>query len=379
MAPQRQARNAKQRKTRKAKRIRKQRYPKTVRGHRQSTAGTIFPPLDVRSPKQLNEVMKRITNGPVTVLVVYADWCGHCHKLMPHIKNAGNMPNRNAQLISVNDEMLDSYNNTVNRANQNASPIEVDGYPSILLIDHNGNKLSEIAPTEKALNSAMVNVAPVAEAIRSPGESIIASYKRTPIKPRYGSPEEVMEEIVENQLVSPNTNRKQNASAPTSFEHLSNDEIISEEPVEESMETPMKNVEVQSLDAGVSPMVNNVRFSTNANSRLPSKGTVVETVPVNAISKSNGNLNLSRHEAEEITSLQAAPVSPDVRSDIRSTKVKGGNFIGGSRGGSLYGIMSQTAYRLAPAAVLLATAAAVMKRKSRGNKKAMKRRITRRR
>ena len=378
MAPQKQSRY-KYRKTRKGNKIRKQRYPKTVRGHRHSTTGRILPPLNVRSPKQLNEIMKRITSGPITVLVVYADWCGHCHKLMPHVKNAGNIANRNAQLISVNDEMLSRYNNTVKSANRNASPIEVDGYPSVLLIDNNGKKLSEIAPTEEALNSAMVNVSPVAvEAGLAPSNSIVSSNKRESVRSRNGSPNEVMEEIVENEIISPATN---SISSPTSFEHLSNDEIISEEPASE-------NIIGTSPDIGVSPMVNNIRFSTNANSRIPSKGTVMEIVPIQAISTKKNNTginNLSRHEAEEITSLQAepvvTPVSPDIRTDdIRKPlKVQGGTIIGGgSKGGSLYGMMSQTAYRLAPAAVLLATAAAVMKRKSRGNKKAMKRHMTRR-
>ena len=377
MAPQKQSRYVKHRKTRKGNRIRKRHYPKTVRGHRHSTSGRIFPPLDVRSPKQLNEIMKRITNGPITVLVVYADWCGHCHKLMPHVKNAGNMANRNAQLISVNDEMLSRFNNTVNSVNHNASPIEVDGYPSVLLIDQNGKKLSEIAPTEEALHSAMVNVAPVAvEAGLAPGNSLIANNKHSIVKPRNGSPNKIVNEIVTNELISTNHNSA-SMSTPASFEHLSNDEIINEEPMEEE---PQNNSVRESLDAGVSPMFTSPTFSPNANASRPSKGIITETIPANAIraskNKNMGISNLSRSEAEEITSLQAAPealpVSPDLRSDIRkTTKVSGGKIIGGGirRGGGLYGIMSQTAYRLAPAAVLLATAAAVMKRKTRSKKR----------
>ena len=63
---------------------------KTVRGHRRSTSGIIYPPLDVRSPQDLNGIFKRITKGPITIVLVYADWCGHCHTLMPHFKEASN-------------------------------------------------------------------------------------------------------------------------------------------------------------------------------------------------------------------------------------------------------------------------------------------------
>jgi len=377
MAPQKQARRANYRTTRKGKHNRKRHYPKTARGHRQSTAGHIFPPLDVRSPKQLNEVMKRITNGPVTVLVVYADWCGHCHKLMPHVKNAGNMVNRNAQLISVNDEMLPRFNSTVNHSNRSTVPIEVDGYPSVLLIGQHGEKLSEIAPTEAALKSAMINVSPVAvEAGLSSNHSIIPNSKHSNVIPRNGSPEEVVEEIVENELIAPNK-MPSKTSGPASFEHLSNDEIISEEPIEG--EPVINNLSRTSLDVGVSPSINSIRFSTNANARRPSPSRVITaTVPNEALSgtksKNKESGDLSLREAEEITSLRAeplaVPVSPDVRTDIRIKKEVKGGMIGGShRGGcGLYGIMSQTAYRLAPAAVLLATAAAVMK-KTRRNKR----------
>jgi len=364
MPLQKQSRYSRYRKTRKGNRNRKRHAPKTVRGHRHSTAGHIFPPLDVRGPKQLSEIMKRISAGPITVLVVYADWCGHCHKLMPHVKNAGNMANRNAQLISVNDEMLSRYNNTVHSVNRNASSIEVDGYPSVLLIDRNGKKLSEIAPTEEALNSAMVNVSPVAvEAGLAPNNSLESTNRSRNTLPKT--------EVEEEEIISPINNR---GSKPVSFEHLSNDEIISEEPVDKSL--------AKSPDVGVSPMVHNIRFSANANASRPSKGIITETVPKNAISKTHSNnAGISKKEAEEITSLQAAPeaeseaaseaapvIYSDIHPDVRKP-VKGGTIIGGGRGGSLYGIMSQTAYRLAPAAVLLATAAAVMKRKTRSKKK----------
>jgi hypothetical protein len=274
--------------------------------------------------------------------------------------------------MTVRDDMLPCYNKTVSSFNHSASPIEADGYPTVLLIDHNGNKLSEISPTKEALNSAMVNVAPVAvEAGLAPGTSLVSNSKRVSVKAPNRSPE--VEEIVENKIISPGQNYSKELlnSSPLSFEHLSTDEIIREEPMQESKNNSIRNRSVeQSLDIGVSPTINSITFSTNANASQPSKRTITETVPMNAVRSTPSEIGtISPREAEEITSLQAAPVSPDLHSDIRTKSiVRGGTTIGGGRGGGLYGIMSQTAYRLAPAAVLLATAAAIMKKKTRGKK-----------
>jgi thiol-disulfide isomerase/thioredoxin len=405
MAPQKQSRYIEYRKTRKGGRIRKRRYPKTVRGHRHSTTGRILPLLNVRSSNQLHHIKNYLNQGPVAVLIVTADWCGHCQKLKPHIEAAANLPQRNVQIITVRDDMLSGYNKTVNRFNRSASPIEVDGYPSVMLVSRDGKKLTEIAPTEEALMSAMVNVAPVAVeagiatnrrnssnnevreniapvAIKTdldPGNSLISNSKRMMVKPRHGSPEQIIQEVVTNELVSPNQNslKQPSTSKAISFEHLSNDEIIREEPMVKPMNTSMQMNSVgKSLDVGVSPTIKT--FSTNANARHPSNGMITETVPMNAIrTTKRATAGIDNLEAEEITSLQAEPVSPDIRSDTRTPPaVRGGTIIGGGsrrRGGSLYGIMSQTAYRLAPAAVLLATAAAIMKKKTRSNKNVFRR------
>jgi hypothetical protein len=373
MAPHKRFQNASYTKMRKGGRIRKRH--KTVRGHRHSTAGKIFPLLNVRSSNQLRDVEKYLNQGPVTVFIIVADWCSHCQNLKPHIEEAAKLPQRNVQIMTVRDDMLPGYNKTVSRFNRSASPIEADGYPTVLLIDQKGNKLSEISPTKEALNSAMVNVAPVAvEAGLAPGTSLVSNSKHISITPRNSSPKEVIEEIVETEIISPgqNSSKQQRNSSPLSFEHLSTDKIIREESMQPPKNISMRNRSVeQSLDVGVSPTINSIVFSTNSNASQPSKRTITETVPMNAVRTTPSEIGtISPREAEEITSLQALPVSPDLRSDIRTKPiVRGGTTIGGgSRGGSLYGIMSQTAYRLAPAAVLLATAAAIMKKKTRGKK-----------
>ena len=103
------------RKFRKSKSRTTSRRPKrTVRRHRTSTAGKILPPLDVRSKKHLSEFEKRLKKGPLMIMMVYADWCGACHTMMPHFDAAAKSPGRSIQAVKVNEQMLQDVNKSIN-------------------------------------------------------------------------------------------------------------------------------------------------------------------------------------------------------------------------------------------------------------------------
>lgn len=151
-------------KTKKARSDKKAR--KTARGHQQSVSGSILPPLDVRSSSALSELKRRIKAGPITIVLVYADWCGHCHHIMPHFDAASKTTGRNIQVAKVNETMLDQVNQTINEGiNHNAKPMKVEGYPSILLVDQNGNKVSDVNPVKdtQVLSEVMRQMTPPKE------------------------------------------------------------------------------------------------------------------------------------------------------------------------------------------------------------------------
>ena len=146
---------------------------KTARGHQESVSGSILPPLDVRSEKDLSELKRRIKTGLITVILIYADWCGHCHHIMPHFDAASKTPGRNIQSVKVNETMLDKVNQSVNQGiNQNAKPYKVEGYPSIILVDQKGNKVSDVNPVKdtKVLSEVMRQMSPPKEGLSREGE-----------------------------------------------------------------------------------------------------------------------------------------------------------------------------------------------------------------
>ena len=127
---------------------------------RQATSGKIMPPIDVTSMKDLKGMWDRISKGPLTMVLVYAPWCGHCHRLMPHFDAAAKSPGRTVQVVKVNDTMLPAANTYMRQNSMAAKPLEVDGYPTVMLLKKNGaeaipmNPVNDTARMTRMMNEA---------------------------------------------------------------------------------------------------------------------------------------------------------------------------------------------------------------------------------
>ena len=89
-----------------------------------------MPPVDITSPSQVGELDKRISIGPITLVLVYADWCGHCQRFKPMMEQLENMSGRTVQTARIRDDMVPQ---------SSLKNAKLDGYPSLLLIK-NGAK-----------------------------------------------------------------------------------------------------------------------------------------------------------------------------------------------------------------------------------------------
>jgi thiol-disulfide isomerase/thioredoxin len=299
---------------------------KTVRRHRKSTSGKISVPVDVRSDKDLPKFRDALKKNGLTIILVYATWCPHCHTLMPHFDEASKNPANTVSTVKVDESMLDRVNNYVKtNINSSAKPIQVNGYPSIILVNKKAEKVTDIEPVRntKTLEKVMQNAGPLAE------------------------------------------DAKLNSVLPV--ENVANSNKNS------------KNIRLESInEVG---MANGVILENNK--KLSIKNATAPS-PINTFSASEKNTSaknktISKGEAsiaEEITSMtkvlseESEPVSPPSIEELEpAEKVSGG---GGRyrKGGSLMSAMARTTYTLAPAAALLATAAFVMKGKTRKHAKA---------
>ncbi len=366
-------------KTRKFKRGKPIKMRKTARRHRASTAGKILPPLDVRSTKHLREFEKRIKKGPLTIVMVYADWCGHCHTMAPHFDAASKSPGRSIQSVKVNEQMLDSVNDFMSKnIPQNSKPINVEGYPSILIVDNKGNKVTDIEPVRNtktmtevmnksanlASNSGLINEDPV----NPPNNANIYKNKNfesnnanknklkllglnntsalatsSPLKmsnnlsKNYNSGEEELE----GKLNSANELNRENTTKKNALNGIVNKKNIIKTAAPATVAAPLGSNEDISLTAPIEP-------STNE------ELSVAPEVPIVEPPKDERDLTISN---------DLAP----------NQKLAGGNYSMNKKGGNLMSVLSRTTYTLAPAAALIATASYVMnKNKTKKAKKGLK-------
>jgi thiol-disulfide isomerase/thioredoxin len=376
--------------------------------------------LDVRSDKDLNRLEEIFTSGELILFMAWAKWCPHCHTMMPHFDAAAKSPKRSVQAVKVEEAMLPAVNQMINnKVNKSAKPLNVEGYPSIILIDKKGNKVTDIEPVRntKVMTQVMNNVGPLAE------ESGLNNASNDPT---------TVSENLKNSLKNLNTSNsvnKNNAAnaanmiAPPSLNAnknkkknlLANIGVANEGLVSGVNSSPMNidigEDELKGSIASENAPKNNIKL--NSVNNLSKTGNNIKTFkeslaestapsPINTTPSITGNNNSKKiipppesikqmsQEAEEATSLVAPLTPPSISGDldqaqdmesISNSLTPEQKLSGGRRGGSLYSAMARTTYTLAPAAALLATAAMVMKRKHRKSHKRSKksRRTTRRR
>ena len=85
--------------------------------------------LKVDSPTKIAELEKILKKGKITIVLVYADWCGHCQRFKPMMDDLEQCPDRSIQTARIRDDMFPKTS---------LSSAKIEGYPTLMLVKKNG-------------------------------------------------------------------------------------------------------------------------------------------------------------------------------------------------------------------------------------------------
>jgi thiol-disulfide isomerase/thioredoxin len=183
-----------------------------------SAMGTIMEPIDVDSEEKIDDLDARIQIGKLSLVFVYAPWCGHCQHYKPVMDELEKIPNRSVQIARVRDDV---YPQTTL-----GKKVPVDGYPSLMLVkpdnsvtvfqNESGEKSNSIPNyTNKDLMKSIVENAGTPEGLQLMKNATVREEEVENMKPVNGNvgdgvaePSNLQKNIVEGQQRIINTGKK---------------------------------------------------------------------------------------------------------------------------------------------------------------------------
>jgi thiol-disulfide isomerase/thioredoxin len=122
--------------------------------------GKKAPSLHITKSSQFGALKDLMGKSPVILVLVYADWCGHCQHFKPDWKSLEQLPNRNMSMVSIRDDVFSSspLNNMVT----------AEGYPTIAVVKTASNTAVNLPTRDKAKLTNVVTNAPMIAESPSP-------------------------------------------------------------------------------------------------------------------------------------------------------------------------------------------------------------------
>ena len=109
--------------------------------------GRISLPMDVRSTSDIPAFENMLTKGPMAVVLVYADWCGHCNTYKENVWSPlKSTKGRKLNMASVHYDQLE---------NTSLKNSKIEGYPSLLVVGT--DKKPATFNTDSGVTNAMPN------------------------------------------------------------------------------------------------------------------------------------------------------------------------------------------------------------------------------
>jgi thiol-disulfide isomerase/thioredoxin len=306
--------------------------------------GKIMKPITIQNDGDIMKAVQRIMTGPITMVVIMAKWCGHCKDLEPKYNSIMRNSEHTIQNVAIDETYADKFNQALTTSIPSAKPIEVKGFPSLVLVKPSGEVVSAVPNDTKMIQSTTET------------------------------------------LGKANLNTNENPKAPNKLPSVSaTSASVTESSTESSIDPVEQDQDMTMSRNGTSPRPV-IKVKTEEYSPTSTNKSVKSPSPVNILSPTAISKTASS------SSLVASPPLPEQPLGSEGPNIPDADVTVGSRnspaqtaskesqsGGSLYSSIASAAYKLAPPAALMAAAAAMMKRNKNNKNKTKKNRRSKKR
>lgn len=221
------------------------------------------PTLDIKSSTDVKKALDIMRKHPLTVILVFASWCPHCHTFMERWNKYKSLPNRTSPMIAVEQQQSQQLLNEIN--GENGDRVNVNAFPTVLASTSSAPSTSKsnVGTTVNTDESSMIE-------LLTNGSNAVSTEST-----ELGEPSESAEEL---------SNNASNLSDPSNASNASN---FSESMSSTRKATPFVRSSnlTETIRQAVSAATARRAASAARKQRLTNKGSAEESI----LSPINGN------------------------------------------------------------------------------------------
>jgi len=114
--------------------------------------------VDVRSPVDVKKALDIINKSKITLVLVYADWCPHCHTYKPFWEKLTKEKGNGVGMVAVEQANSANILKIIND-DSTGRPINVDAFPQVIAVGKTPNGINSGVTIENRSGEEIVNLA----------------------------------------------------------------------------------------------------------------------------------------------------------------------------------------------------------------------------
>jgi thiol-disulfide isomerase/thioredoxin len=269
--------------------------------------GRISLPMDVRSTGDIPAFENMLSRGPMTVILIYADWCGHCNTYKENVWSPlKSTKGRKLNMASVHYDQLE---------NTSLKNSKIEGYPSLLVVG------TDKKPATFNTDSGVTNAMPNANELSTMKKIITApvnvnnsknSFKN--VETDYVSDDNMNSENMKTNTM--NSLRNTNTNSMNSLRNTNTNSMNIENMDTENMDT--ESMDTESMNTMRNTNTNNTMRNTNTNNTNTNNMNTMRNTNTNSMNNSNIDVTTEESPGAIIENITPPNISSDTVSTLSS-------------------------------------------------------------